>query len=156
MTDTMKLSSPAFGEGDPIPEKYTCQGDDVSPPLEWTGAPDTTESFALICDDPDAPGEGWVHWVLYNLPGGTTELPEQFPAKAALPYGVCQGLNDFNKTGYGGPCPPPGKAHRYYFKLYALDSQLDLGPKAVKSDLVDAMEGHVLAKGQWMGTYLRW
>ncbi len=151
----IQITSTAFANGQPIPAKYTCEGQDVSPPLQWTNAPSNTKSFALIADDPDAPVRTWVHWVLYNLPATATELAENTPRLAELPGGAKQGLNSWPRLGYGGPCPPPSKPHRYFFKLYALDASLDLKPGATKKDLLKAMEGHVLAEGQLMGTYQR-
>ena len=152
----MKLSSRAFSEQGEIPSLYTCQGKDVSPPLGWSGLPEATKSLALIVDDPDAPDPAapkrtWVHWVLYDIPPTTTGLDEAMTA-ARLPPGTREGTNDWNRTGYGGPCPPIGR-HRYFFKLYALDTALpDLGP-ARKAELEKAMEGHVLAKTELVGTY---
>ncbi|MGH7568296.1 MAG: YbhB/YbcL family Raf kinase inhibitor-like protein [Gemmatimonadales bacterium] len=153
----MNLTSTAFGDGAPIPEKFTCDGPDVSPALAWTGAPPNTRTFALIMDDPDAPMGTWVHWVLWNLPGATTSLPEGVPKTDALKSlgGARQGKNTWPKTGYDGPCPPPGKPHRYFFKLYALDAGLDLEAGATKADVEQAMQGHVLASPQLMGTYGR-
>jgi hypothetical protein len=151
----IKLTSAAFEEGKPIPAKYTGQGDDVSPALQWTGVPAGAKSLALICDDPDAPAGTWVHWVIWNIPPDAAGLPEAAPQKAGLKDGSKQGMNDFRQTGYGGPMPPAGKAHRYFFKLYALDIQPDLKPGATKSKLLDALKGHVLAEGQLMGTYQR-
>jgi Raf kinase inhibitor-like YbhB/YbcL family protein len=151
----IQITSPAFAEGQPIPEKYTCAGPDVSPPLQWANAPTGVKSFALIADDPDAPGGTWVHWVIYNLPPATTALAESTPQLPELPDGAKQGVNDFRQTGYGGPCPPPGKPHRYFFKIYALDTLLDLKSGATKKELLKTMEGHVLAEGQLMGTYQR-
>lgn len=152
---SLKLTSPAFAEGQPIPAKYTGDGPDVSPPLQWSGVPAGAKSLALICDDPDAPVGTWVHWVLYGLPASATELPENVPPQETLPSGARQGVNDFGRVGYGGPAPPPGKPHRYYFKLYALDTELNLKPKATKQELLRAMQGHILAEGQLMGTYQR-
>lgn len=152
---TLHLTSAAFDEGAPIPSKYTCEGDDVSPPLKWNSISEKTKSFALICDDPDAPVGTWVHWVLYNIPPSVTEFSEKVPITEMLPNGGRQGRNDFKRAGYGGPCPPRGKPHRYFFKLYALDTELSLKSGAAKGDLVDAMKGHVLAEGQLMGTYQR-
>lgn len=152
---SLKLTSPAFAEGQPIPANYTGDGPDVSPPLQWSGVPAGAKSLALICDDPDAPVGTWVHWVLYGLPASATELPENVPPHETLPSGARQGVNDFGRVGYGGPAPPPGKPHRYYFKLYALDTELNLKPKATKPELLRAMEGHILAQGQLMGTYQR-
>ena len=149
------LTSAAFADGEPIPAKYTCDGNDVSPPLQWTNAPANTKSFALIADDPDAPVGTWVHWVLYDLPADSSALPENVAKTQNLTGNAKQGVNDFRRLGYGGPCPPPGKPHRYFFKLYALDTMLDLKPGVTKKDLLKAMEGHVLAEGQLMGTYQR-
>jgi Raf kinase inhibitor-like YbhB/YbcL family protein len=149
----MKLTSTAFPEGGTIPKDYTGDGRDVSPPLTWSEVPDGTRSFALIGDDPDAPRGTWVHWVLYNLPADQRELTEGVPTDPTLPNGARQGKNDFNNTGYGGPAPPPGKPHRYFFKLYALDTTLNLPEGATKAQLEQAMKGHVLAQGQLMGKY---
>jgi Raf kinase inhibitor-like YbhB/YbcL family protein len=151
---TMHLSSPAFTNGQAIPAEHTCDGRNDSPPLRWTGVPDGTVSFALTCDDPDAPG-GWVHWILYNLPATTRELSARVPAVAQLPDGAAQGISDFKRPGYGGPCPPPGKHHRYFFKLHALDSKLTLKPGATKPALLEAMKPHLLAAATVMGTYGR-
>ena len=154
----LQITSTAFSEGQPIPAKYTCEGSDISPPLQWIpqgGTPANTKSFALIADDPDAPMGTWVHWVLYDLPATATEFAENTPKSPQLPGGAKQGLNSGSRSGYSGPCPPPGKPHRYFFKLYALDTMLDLKPGATKKDLLKAMEGHVLAEGQLMGTYQR-
>jgi Raf kinase inhibitor-like YbhB/YbcL family protein len=152
---SLELTSPDFKDGETIPAKFTCTGADVSPRLQWSGVPEGTKSIALVCDDPDAPMGTWVHWVLYGLPADTTSLPEGVPADEAIDGGPSQGTNDFKRIGYGGPCPPPGKAHRYFFKLYALDSELDLEPGATKKALERAMRGHVLAEGQLMGRYQR-
>ncbi len=150
------LTSAAFKDGAPIPAKYTCDGVDVSPPLAWSGAPAGTRSVALIADDPDAPGGTWVHWVLYNLPAEVSDLPENIAKVESLDLGGArQGRNDFRRPGYGGPCPPPGPAHRYFFKLYALDTRLELKAGAQKKDVEAAMEGHVLGSAQLMGTYAR-
>jgi Raf kinase inhibitor-like YbhB/YbcL family protein len=151
---TMEIRSSAFKEGGFIPEKFTCDGTDVSPPLEWSQVPDGTKAFALICDDPDAPMGTWVHWVIFNIPGNTRELTEKIPPLEVLENGARQGRNDFRKTGYGGPCPPRG-THRYYFKIYALDENLDVGAGISKKELIRAMEGHILAEGQLMGKYKR-
>jgi len=150
----IKITSSAFKEGEMIPEKYTCDGKDVSPPLSWTSVPDVTKSIALISDDPDAPMGTWVHWVLYDLPANIKELPENVPPQRQLQNGAKQGTNDFRKIGYGGPCPPGG-THRYYFKIYALDKETGLGPGATKAELIKAMKGHILAEGQLMGKYKR-
>jgi Raf kinase inhibitor-like YbhB/YbcL family protein len=152
----MKLTSSAFHAGQTIPAKYTCEGEDISPPLEWNDVPaGGAKSLALICDDPDAPVGTWVHWVLYDLPVTAGELAENVPASDSLSLGAKQGMNDFRRVGYGGPCPPPGKPHRYYFKLYAIDIQLTLKPRATKQQLLRAMDGHILAEAQLMGTYQR-
>ena len=151
----LQITSPAFSEGQPIPAKYSCEGNDASPPLKWTNAPANTKSFALIADDPDAPVGTWVHWVLYDLPPHATELPEDVAKTQFTSSGAKQGLNSWPRLGYGGPCPPPGKPHRYFFKLYALDTMLDLKPGATKKDVEAAMKGHILAEGQLMGRYQR-
>ncbi|MBP1687748.1 MAG: putative Kinase inhibitor YbhB [Deltaproteobacteria bacterium] len=151
----LTLTSTAFKGGAEIPQRHTCEGADRSPALQWTGAPPGTKSFALIADDPDAPVGTWVHWVVYDLPGDATELAEGLPTSDTLPGGGTQGRNDFRKIGYGGPCPPPGKPHRYFFKLYALDAPTKLKPRATKADVLKAIEGHVLAQAELMGTYRR-
>lgn len=148
------LTSAAFREGGMIPPAHTCDGRDASPPLAWTGSPPGTNSFALISDDPDAPGQTWVHWVVYNLPPSTRQLPEAFPPDEERPDGMRQGMTDFGRVGYGGPCPPGG-THRYFFTLYALDAMLSLPPGATKPQLEAAMKGHLLAEAQLMGTYRR-
>jgi Raf kinase inhibitor-like YbhB/YbcL family protein len=150
----IKLTSSAFEEGGMIPAKYTCDEDDISPPLKWDAVPDGTLSIALISDDPDAPMGTWVHWVLYNLPPEKRELPENFPEDETLPDGTRQGITDFGKAGYGGPCPPSG-THRYYFKIYALDSMIDSATVLDKKALLEKMKGHILAEGQLMGRYKR-
>ncbi|WP_319560622.1 YbhB/YbcL family Raf kinase inhibitor-like protein [Marispirochaeta sp.] len=150
----MKIESAVFHDGGTIPEKYTCDGGDISPPLNWTGVPGGVRTFALICDDPDAPMGTWVHWVVYNLPADMNELPEGVPGDEALPGGGLQGTNDFGRIGYGGPCPPAG-SHRYFLKLYALDTELSLGPGASKGELLAAMEGHVRGECRIVGRYSR-
>jgi len=152
----LTVTSSAFETGQPIPGKYSCQGEDISPPLKWAGVPKNTLSFALICDDPDAPGGTWVHWVIYNLPSDTPSLSENTPKSDTLKSGAIQGRNSFQNIGYGGPCPPGGKAHRYFFKVYALDMAFDVKKGQLgKEDLLAAMRGHILAQGQLMGTYKR-
>jgi Raf kinase inhibitor-like YbhB/YbcL family protein len=151
----IELTSSAFREGETIPKKYTEDGEDVSPPLAWSEPPAGTRSFALICDDPDAPVGTWVHWVLFNVTGESRRLDEGVPARDSLPEGAKQGKNSWKNIGYGGPAPPKGKPHRYYFKLYALDTPLDLAAGATKEQLLDAMRNHVLAEGQLMGKYGR-
>ena len=150
----LTISSSAFEQEGMIPAKYTCDGADISPPLAWSGVPDGTKSLTLIADDPDAPGKTWVHWVVFNLPPEVNALPEKTPTDAKLDNGAIQGRNDFGRSGYGGPCPPGG-THRYFFKLYALDTMLNLKSKAKKPDVEKAMKGHILAEGQLMGRYSR-
>jgi Raf kinase inhibitor-like YbhB/YbcL family protein len=152
---SIALTSPAFTNGQPIPTKFTCDGADVSPPLQWTNVPAGTRSLALIADDPDAPVGTWVHWVIYDLSSTLAQLPEGLDKSQHVLGGASQGLNDFRRLGYGGPCPPPGQLHHYWFKLYALDQRLELKPGLTKKDLLQAIEGHVLAEGQLMGIYQR-
>ena len=150
----IKITSSAFENGGMIPAKYTCDGADVSPPLQWDTVPEGTKSIALICDDPDAPMGTWVHWVLFNMPAEANELAENIPAEETLPNGAMQGVSDFGRIGYGGPCPPGG-THRYFFKVYALDTKVDLQAGADKRQLLKAMEGHILSQGQLIGKYKR-
>jgi Raf kinase inhibitor-like YbhB/YbcL family protein len=150
----LEISSTAFSKGEMIPIRYTCDGPDVSPDLSWSGVPETAKSLALICDDPDAPMGTWVHWVLFNIPSSASGLPAEIPSDAALENGARHGTNDFGRLGYGGPCPPGG-THRYYFKLYALDAELNRDSGVTKAELLEAMDGHVIAEGQLMGTYKR-
>lgn len=154
--DTMAIAvtSPAFEDGGMIPKKFTCDGQDISPPLHIDGVPSEARSLTLIADDPDAPSGTWVHWVLYDLPPNTTELPENTPVDEEIQNGARHGVTDFKRFGYGGPCPPSG-THRYYFKVYALDTMLDLSGSVTKADIIKAMQGHVLAEGQLMGRYAR-
>jgi Raf kinase inhibitor-like YbhB/YbcL family protein len=149
------LKSSAFASGAEIPKKFTCEDADVSPPLEWSGAPAKTASFALIMDDPDAPNGTWVHWVLWNVPPNAHSLPEALPKREQLDDGGRQGRNSSRNVGYNGPCPPPGKPHRYFFRLYALDGKLDLAPGATRKELDDAMKGHILGETEYMGTFRR-
>ena len=156
----LKIQSTAFADGDLIPKRHTCDGPDLSPALAWSGAPAGTRSFALVCDDPDAPVGTWVHWVVYDLPATTSSLPEGVTKdrelkSAGAQGGGRQGTNDFRKIGYGGPCPPPGKPHRYFFKLYALDAALGLDAGATKSEVMRAAERHILAEAQLIGRYGR-
>jgi len=153
-TMQIKVTSSAFVDGGLIPAKYTCDGTNVSPPVSWTNIPTAAKTIALICDDPDARARVWVHWVLFNLPASITELAENVPPDKNLGTGAKQGTNDFGKIGYGGPCPPSG-THRYYFKLYALDTELELPAGATKPQLLEAMKGHILAEGQLIGKYSR-
>jgi Raf kinase inhibitor-like YbhB/YbcL family protein len=152
---SLQVTSTAFKEGETIPKQYTGDGADKSPPLRWSDPPDGTKSFALICEDPDAPRRTFVHWVLFNVPAKARELPEGVPARETLDDGSKQGKNDFGDLGFGGPSPPKGKPHRYYFKLYALDTTLDLPAGATAEQVRSAMSGHVLAEGQLMGRYQR-
>jgi len=146
---TIILTSAAFREGADIPRKYTCDGEDLSPPLSWSGIPQDALSLALIADDPDAPVGTWVHWVLYDIP------PDREGLSAGVQGVGTEGVNDFRRFGYGGPCPPKGKPHRYFFKLYALDIELKLPAGATKEQVEQAMQGHILAQGQLMGKYSR-
>ena len=150
----LKVTSTVFQQGGVIPAQYTCDGADISPPLTWTGGPGGTQSYALIADDPDAPVGTWVHWVLYNIPATATSLPENVAKKECLSDGTVQGVNDFKRYGYGGPCPPGG-THRYFFKVYALDTVLKTGPGLTKKKLLREIEGHILGQGELMGTYSR-
>ena len=150
----LEISSHAFLEGEMIPTRYTCDGPDVSPELSWSGVPEAAKSLALICDDPDAPMGTWVHWVLFNIPPSANGLPAEIPSDASLTNGARHGTNDFRRLGYGGPCPPGG-THRYFFKLYALDAELNLESGIAKSELIEAMQGHILAEGRLMGKYKR-
>jgi Raf kinase inhibitor-like YbhB/YbcL family protein len=150
----IRLTSPAFEYGKSIPKVHTCDGDDASPTLGWAGGP-MARSYALVCDDPDAPRGTWDHWVLYNLPGGTVELTQGVPSLAELPSGARHGKNSWGKLSYGGPCPPPGNSHRYFFRLYALDIMLNLAPGATKGELETAMSNHIVGQGTLMGTYQR-
>ena len=148
-----QVDSPAFKDREKIPAKYTCDGEGISPPLVLTEIPKGTKSFALISDDPDAPAGNWVHWVLYDLPEADTELREGIEKSETLPTGAKQGMTDFKAVGYGPPCPPPGKPHRYFFKLFALNQPLSLPPKMTKAELLVAMNGHVLAHAELVGLY---
>ena len=159
MAANFKITSASFGFDTSIPEQYTCEGAGISPPLSWSNPPDKTESFALVADDPDAPGKTFAHWVLFNLPVDRRELPadldveKHFRDDARQPV---EGVNDFGDTGYGAPCPPPGDdPHGYSFRLYALDTTLDLGTGATRSQAMEAMDGHVLAEADLLGTYQR-
>jgi len=154
MGTNLQLTSPAFTQGEAIPAKYTCDGANVSPPLEWGQPPAGAKSFVLIVDDPDAFKGPWVHWVFYNIPATLQSLRESVSKDADFPKGSLEGINDFKKTGYGGPCPPQG-AHRYFFRLYALDTMLPLPLGAKRKDVDKAMSGHILAQGELMGTYSR-
>ena len=145
----LDVSSNAFSEGQSIPEKYTCDGQDVSPPIKWSGAPTNTKTIAIICEDPDAPSGTFTHWVLYDVPGTRKELAEGSSDDGK------EGVNGFGKNGYGGPCPPPGRPHRYFFHVYALDTTSLGDAGRSKEEVTAAMQGHILAQGQLMGTYKR-
>jgi hypothetical protein len=149
---TLSVSSPAFAPGQAIPIQYSCKGPGVSPPLAWSGAPGGTKSFAVIMDDPDAPMGTFVHWVIYNIPPGSSGLPEGVPTSVKLDDGTLQGSSSAGRTGYMGPCPPSG-THRYFFRLYALDAVLDQASGAGKEQVLKAMQGHILAQGELMGTF---
>jgi Raf kinase inhibitor-like YbhB/YbcL family protein len=151
----LQLISSAFTQGSAIPSVYSCEGEDLSPPLAWSGGSVERRSLALVCDDPDAPRGTWDHWVLYNLPGQAAELTQGVPKVPELPSGARHGRNSWGKLGYGGPCPPPGNPHRYFFRLYVLDIMLNLAPGASKAELEQAMTGHILGQGTLMGRYQR-
>ncbi len=148
------ITSSAFSDGGMIPKGYTCDGANISPPLTWSGVPTDSKSLALIVDDPDAPMGTWVHWVLFNIPANISELSHTVPSTKVLENGAKHGINDFGRFDYGGPCPPGG-THRYYFKLYALDTELTQEPGLTKDELLKAMQGHILTEGQLMGRYAR-
>ncbi len=150
-----ELSSPAFPPGGAIPARFTCDGADVSPRLQWTDPPAGAKGFALIVDDPDAPGGVWVHWVLYGMSVALRSLPEGIPVREVVAGLGTQGVNDFRRPGYGGPCPPPGPAHRYLFHLYALDGELALAPGKTKAEVLKAIESHVLGQTELLGRYQR-
>ncbi len=149
----ISLTSTAFEDGGGIPYLYTCEGDDISPPLQWSGAPVSTRTYAMVCEDPDAPRGTWIHWVLYNLPSDAVELTKAVPTLPELPSGARHGRNTAGDLAYAGPCPPEGKPHRYFFRLYALDISLNLPPGATKAELEQAIDQHIVAQGTLMGTY---
>ena len=151
----LTLASTAFADRKPIPKQFTCDGDNGSPPLQWTGVPDATRAFVLVVDASGSPNRPWVHWVLYGVAPDARDLQASLPRSAKLPNGAMQGLNDFRKIGYGGPCPPPGKPHRYSFRLYALDQPIGLRPGATAADVQQAITHHVLAHSELIGTYRR-
>ena len=150
---SLTVTTSAFEAGAAIPAQYTCKGADVSPALNWSGAPAHTASFAIIMDDPDAPAGTWVHWVMWDIPQTTHALSQGVAKREQLPDGSRQGRNSFGKVGYNGPCPPAGQTHRYFFRVYALDMKLELGAHADRGALDAAMNGHVLAQGEYMGTF---
>jgi Raf kinase inhibitor-like YbhB/YbcL family protein len=150
----ISITSSAFDHLKPIPAKYTCDGEDVSPPLSFSNIPSNAKSIVIINDDPDAPVGTWVHWVCYDIPASVTNFPQAIPASDTLPFGGKQGKNDFGNIGYGGPCPPSG-THRYFFKIYALDIMLNLPAGKTKKDIEKAIKGHIVASGELIGTYSR-
>ena len=151
----LRLSSRSFKEGERIPDKYTCNGYDISPPLSWGPASAAVKSWTLIVDDPGASRGAFTHWTIYNIPGQETGLCEAVPTSQRLPNGALQGLNDTLKSGYSGPCPPPGSAHHYNFTLYALDTILDLPAGASKKQIISSIQGHIIAQGRLIGTFSR-
>ncbi len=151
----LNLKSKAFDNKEYIPQKYTCEGENVSPPLQWTDVPSKVKSFVLICDDPDAPMGVWVHWVIFNIPANITNLEEGVLPENSASEGIICGINDFGNIGYGGPCPPSGLAHRYFFKLYALDSLLSLKEGILKQQVLSAMDGHIIAQAELIGLFSR-
>ena len=156
ITMEIKIKSTAFNEGSSIPSKFSCENENVSPQLHWNEVSKNIKSYAIILDDPDAPGGNFVHWVIFNIPGTMNELHENVTPSRNIPDEVMIGTNSFGRIGYGGPCPPPGKAHRYYFRIFALDTILHhVESGATKQLLIKAMEGHIIAKGELMGTYKR-
>ncbi len=144
-----------FANGQSIPARFTCSGENASPALSWSSLPPLTRNLALIVDDPDAPAGVWVHWVIYNIPASLAGLPGAVAKTDKVPGIGTQGVNDFGRMGYDGPCPPPGRPHRYYFTLYAIDCELDLMPGLTKKNVLISLQGHILAQSQWMGTFQR-
>lgn len=155
LTRVIPLSSKAFANLRPIPKRYSCQDENISPPLNWGKVPGNTRSVVLILDDPDAPGGTWLHWLVYNIPPEIIALPENLPKGETLSLGALQGLNDFKQVGYGGPCPPAGNAHHYHFRLFALDTMLQLEPGASRAQVEAGMKGHVLGEGELVATFKR-
>jgi Raf kinase inhibitor-like YbhB/YbcL family protein len=156
ITDTLTLSCPTFEAGQVIPSQYTCDGENISPPICWWGAPKTAQSLALIVDDPDASRGTWSHWLLYNIPPDWREIQEDMPDQSTPGWGILQGRNDFGEIGYGGPCPPGGDSHRYFFRLYALDTRLDdLGLGMTRDKFLKHIEGHILDQAEYIGRYQR-
>lgn len=151
----LTIESSAFANGGEIPKQYSCEGRNISPAFSWSGVPEQARSLALIVEDPDAPMGTWTHWTMWGISTSVHELPEGMPRTATTEFGARQGRNDFNEIGYGGPCPPPGRSHRYFFRLYALDTVPDLKEGAGRRDLEVAIKRHVLAETAWMGTYKR-
>lgn len=151
----LELSSNSFKHNEFIPEEYTCEGDNVSPHLSWSGFPEGTESFVIICEDPDAPFKTWVHWVIYDIPKENNELAKGIPAQEVLDFGAKQGINDFGYIGYGGPCPPRGETHRYFFRIFALNKKLNLTPGMDKKSLLEAIKEYIIEEAELMGKYRR-
>lgn len=151
----LELTSRAFKSGATIPTRHSCEGENISPPLTWRGVPREAKSLVLICDDPDAPNGVWSHWVLYEIPMEVSELPEGAPSEPRLSWGGMQGRNDFGNAKYEGPCPPPGPAHHYYFRLYALDQSLNLPSGATRAQVLDRIQGHIVASTELLGLYAR-
>lgn len=151
---SIELTSDVFSEGEMIPSEFTCDGEDISPPLRWKNLPEGTKSIAIVSDDPDAPSGTWVHWVIYNIPADKQGLQQDFPTDEKLQDGTTQGKNDFGRTGYGGPCPPGG-THRYYFRIYALDTDPLLKPGLTKKELLENIKSHIIDEGELMGRYSR-
>jgi len=151
----LRIESPAFKDGDIIPKRFTCEGEDISPPLLWAEVPRRTRSLAIICDDPDASMGTWDHWILFNIDPSKGSLPEGVPKQRRLPEGEVHGMNSWGRSEYGGPCPPPGKPHRYIFKLFALDTKLSISPGSSKSELLESMKTHILEKARLMGIFGR-
>ncbi len=151
----MEIKSTAFKNNEYIPARYTCDGQDISPEIKWGGIPENTRSIALIMDDPNAPGKTFCHWIIFNIPPEKDGLPEAIPVTTELPDDTRQGINDFGRFGYGGPCPPPGKPHHYNFRLYALDSKIELPTGTNQDKVLDAIKGHIFAQAQLIGIYKR-
>ncbi len=151
----LKVQSPAFANGAAISAQYTCKGANVSPPLHWSGVPKNGQSLALIVNDPDAPSGDYTHWLVYGMAPNVSHLPEDVEKTPEVAGIGRQGTNDFRNIGYGGPCPPPGRPHRYFFRVYALDTAIELPAGATRRDLEDAIQGHVIAQGELMGTFAR-
>ncbi len=151
----LKISSSSFKDGGVVPSKYTCEGEDISPQIGWGELPEGVKSLAFVCDDSDAPGGDFVHWVIFNIPTEIDSLPEGIVAKDTLKFGAIQGMTDFGSVGYGGPCPPRGSVHHYHFKLYGLDKMLEADENATKDELLGKMEGHIVAKGEIVGLFKR-
>lgn len=152
---SINVTSPRFEKGKPIPRKFTCDGDDISPLIRWDGLPKATVSVALLMDDPDAPNGTYTHWIVYNLPADSEGLEEIVPIQKNLDNGAIQGKNDFGKYGYGGPCPPQGETHRYFFKVFALDKKLDQEDGSDRGTLLQSIKGCIIDQGEYMGTYKR-